>query len=108
MRVLITKKSDNYLANRPQMFGYDDVKLVVGKCKAESLVTCSLQNLLRRETDSRTKFDKETIAGVHRRPKLDLRYSEQADLGRAQDAQALLRHAHPRLMLKQQLLTSAD
>ena len=42
-------------------------------------------------------------------------YGAQADPGRAQDTQALLRHAHPRLRyahsqlrLKQQLLTSTD
>jgi len=38
-------------------------------------------------------------------------YSAQADSRRAhdaQDAQALLRYAHPQLRLKQQLLTSGD
>ena len=45
----------------------------------------------RAETDSRAKFGKETVAGAHRRPKWGLRYSAQADLGCAQDAQAMLR-----------------
>jgi hypothetical protein len=56
----------------------------------------------------------ENVAGAHRRPKW-VSHCAQADSGRAQDAQALLRHAHPRLRyahpqlrLKQPLLTSAD
>jgi hypothetical protein len=56
------------------------------------------------ETDSRAKFGKETVAGAHRRPKRVHIYSAQADSGRAQDtqpllrhAQALIRYAHPRL-----------
>ena len=43
------------------------------------------------ETDSRAKFGKETVAGAHRRPKWVPHYGAQADSGRAQDAQALLR-----------------
>jgi hypothetical protein len=43
------------------------------------------------ETDSRAKFGKETVAGAHRRPKWVPHYVAQADSGRAQDAQALLR-----------------
>jgi hypothetical protein len=43
------------------------------------------------ETDSRAKFGKETVAGAHRRPKWAPHYGAQADSGRAQDAQALLR-----------------
>jgi hypothetical protein len=35
------------------------------------------------ETDSQAKFNKETIARAHRRPKWVLYYSAQADLGRA-------------------------
>jgi len=67
--------------------------------------------------DSQAKFDKETVVGAHRRPKWVLYYGAQADSGRAQDAQSLLRlaqarsgllrHTHPQLRLKQQLLTSA-
>jgi hypothetical protein len=64
-------------------------------------------------TDFQVKFGKETVAGVHKRPKWVPHYSVQADSGRGQDAQALLRYAHlryahPQLRLKQQLLTSAD
>jgi hypothetical protein len=72
------------------------------------------------ETDSRAKFGKETVAGVHRRSKSIPHYSAQANSGRAQDTQALLRHAqaliryahlrlryaHPQLRSKQWLLTS--
>jgi hypothetical protein len=47
------------------------------------------------ETDSRVNFDKEIVAGAHRRPKWVPYYSAQADSGRAQDTQALLRHTHP-------------
>jgi hypothetical protein len=71
-------------------------------------------NLLRQKpcegakTNSRVKFGKETVAGVHRRPKRVPHYGAQADSGRAPDTQALLRHAYPRLRLKQQLLTFAD
>jgi hypothetical protein len=43
------------------------------------------------ETGSRENFGKETIAGAYRRPKWVLYYGMQADLGRAQDAQAVLR-----------------
>jgi hypothetical protein len=70
------------------------------------------------ETDSRARFGKETVAGAHRRPKWAPHYGAQADSGRANDAQdaqavlrlcsGMLRHAHPQLRLKQQLLTSAD
>jgi hypothetical protein len=42
------------------------------------------------ETDSRAKFGKETITGAYKSPKWVLNYA-QADSGRAQDAQALLR-----------------
>ena len=60
-------------------------------------MTRGIQNLLQQEpckgaeTDSRAKFGKETIAGAHRRPKWVPHYGAQADSGRAQDAQALLR-----------------
>jgi hypothetical protein len=70
-------------------------------CKAELRVTCYLiggiQNLLRQKPckgakpDSRAKFGKETVAGAHRRPKWVPHYGAQADSGRAQDTQALLR-----------------
>jgi hypothetical protein len=53
------------------------------------------------KTDSRAKFGKESIAKAHKRPEWVPNYNRQV-------AQALLRHAHPRLRLKQQLLTSAD
>jgi hypothetical protein len=54
--------------------------------------------------NSQAKFGKETVAGAHRRLKWVPHYGAQADSGRAQDAQALLRlaqalirHAHPLL-----------
>ena len=72
-------------------------------CEAELLVTCSLtggiQNLLQQrpcegaKPDSRAKFGKETVAGAQRRPKWVPHYGAQADSGRAQDTQALLRLA---------------
>ena len=43
------------------------------------------------ETDSRAKFGKETVAGAHRMPKWAPHNGAQADSGRAQDDQALLR-----------------
>jgi hypothetical protein len=93
-----------------------------------SSLTRGIQNLLRQEPEREqkpipgAKFDKETIAGhvggqngsyiiVRRRDSGVLRIlrlcssSAQALL---RLAQALLRHAYPRLTLKQQLLTSAD
>jgi hypothetical protein len=63
------------------------------------LFDSGIQNQLRQkpcegaETDSRAKFGKETIDGAHRRPKWAPHYGAQADSGRAQDAQALLRYA---------------
>jgi hypothetical protein len=43
------------------------------------------------ETDSPANFGKETVAGARRRSKWAPHYSAQANLGRAQDAQALPR-----------------
>jgi hypothetical protein len=44
------------------------------------------------EADFLAKFGKETIAGTYWRPKLVLYCSARADLGRAQETQALLRY----------------
>jgi len=61
------------------------------------LLPQQIQNLLWQnpyegtKTDSQAKFGKETIAGAHRRPKWVPYYGAQADSGRAQDTQALLR-----------------
>jgi len=67
------------------------------------------------ETESRAKFGKETIAGTHWRPEWVLYSSAQADLGRTQDTQALIRYAQcliryaqPQLRLKWPLLPSRD
>jgi hypothetical protein len=60
-------------------------------------LTGGIQNLLQQKpcegakTYSRAKFDKETVAGAHRRPKWVPHYGAQADSGLAQDTQALLR-----------------
>jgi hypothetical protein len=43
------------------------------------------------ETEPQAKFREETIARAHRRPKWVPHYGVQADSGRGQDAQALLR-----------------
>jgi hypothetical protein len=97
-------------------------------CKAELLVTCSLirgvQSLLRQEPykGAETGFPGKIRARkAYRRPKWVLYFSAQA--GPAQDALAqtlltsapvcssifvLLRYAHPRLSLKQQLFTPGD
>jgi hypothetical protein len=60
-------------------------------------LTGGIQNLLQQKpcegakTYSRAKFDKETVAGAHRRPKWVPHYGAQADSGLAQDTQDLLR-----------------
>jgi len=66
-------------------------------------------------TDSRAEFGKETITGPHQVAKMIARYGMQANQGRAQDTQALIRYAyrrlmypHPYLRIKQQQLTSRD
>jgi hypothetical protein len=86
-------------------------------CKAELRVTCYLiggiQNLLRQKpcegakTDSRAKFSKETVAGAHRRPKWVPHYSAQANSGRAQNTQVLLRLCSGLLRLAQACSGSA-
>ncbi len=60
--------------------------------------------------DCRAKFDKETVARAHRKPKWLPHQSAPTDSGcthdnqDVHDAQALLRHTYSRLRLKLQLL----
>jgi hypothetical protein len=56
------------------------------------------------KTDSRVKFGKETVAGTHRRPKWAPHYGTQANSGRAQDTQALLRLCSGLLKLARALI----
>jgi len=93
------------LASRDGNFGTGTAFRLSGllwvNCKAELWVTCYLiggiQNLLQQKpwegakTDFQAKFGKETVAGAHRRPKWVPHYGAQANSGRAQDTQALLR-----------------
>jgi len=88
-------------------------------CEAELRVMCYLtggiQNLFWQKpcegakTDSRAKFGKETVAGVHRRPKWVPYYGMQADLGAclgySGSAQALLRLCPGLLRLCSGMLT---
>jgi hypothetical protein len=72
--------------------GVSSVGVTPVNCEAELRVTCYLTGGIQgAKTDSRAKFGKETIAGAQRRPQWAPHYSAQADSGRAQDTQALLR-----------------
>jgi hypothetical protein len=102
----------------------------------KGIQNCSSRNPIREQKRILGQSSTETITGAHRRPKWVPHYGAQADSGRAQDAQALLRlcsgilrhtqaliryahprlryahpqlrYAHPQLKLKQPLLTPGD
>jgi hypothetical protein len=92
--------------------GVSSVGVTPVNCEAELRVTGYMTGGIQgAKLDSRAKFGKETVAGATGSQNgfhIMVRRLTQGVVRMLRLTQALLRHAHPQLRLKQQLLTSAD